>query len=104
MRAYRGKNVFIGAWHYVGLDLLFSIPVLGWILALVASFNHEKENRLHYARSFFARTLVVLLIVGIYAAIVYFTKGEAYFNMKLDTIMKKGEEFINAFALNKVGK
>lgn len=57
----------ISAWGYVGYNLLFSIPLIGFILIIVfAVGGSENINVRNYARSF----LCVLLLSVILAAIV----------------------------------
>lgn len=75
MAKYRGKNYYMGAWRYVFLDILYAIPILGFIMLLVHSFSNKNENRLHYARSYFARFLLALIIVVIMAVLCYFFVG-----------------------------
>lgn len=70
-----GKNKYLGAWHYVGLSILYAIPVLGWILLIFDAFNGQNENRKHYARSFFARALVTVILVLAALAALYALKG-----------------------------
>ena len=54
----------ISAWGYVGYNLLFAIPVVGFILLLVfACGGTPNLNLRSYARSFFCALLIVLLIV-----------------------------------------
>ena len=77
MAKYRGTNNYIGAWHYVLLDILYAIPVIGFIMLLVHSFSSNNENRRHYARSYFARFLLALIIIVIVGVVLYFTLGEA---------------------------
>ena len=64
MGVYRSKKVYLGAWHYVGLTILYAIPVIGWIIAAVHAADHNKENRLHYARFFLIRLAAAVVIVG----------------------------------------
>lgn len=75
MAKYHGKNYYMGAWHYVFLDILYAIPILGLIILLVHSFSNKNENRSHYARSYFARFLLVIIIVVIVAVLCYFFVG-----------------------------
>ncbi len=74
MTNYRGHH-YIGAWHYVLLDILYCIPLVGWIFLLIHAFSPVEENRRHYARSYFVRLFLLLLILGISAAVVYFVSG-----------------------------
>lgn len=51
----------ISAWGYFGYNLLFSIPLVGFICLIIFSFNSSNINRRSYARSFF----IIYLIIGI---------------------------------------
>ena len=62
----------ISAWGYVGWDLLFGIPIAGFIVSLVFAFGGCKNiNLIKYARSKFCAALlgfiivVVLVLVGL---------------------------------------
>ena len=43
----------ISAWGYFGYNILFSIPIIGFIFLIVFSFDSSNINRRNYARSFF---------------------------------------------------
>lgn len=43
----------LSPWAYFGYNILFSIPVIGFILLIVFSFSNDNINRRNYARSFF---------------------------------------------------
>jgi hypothetical protein len=67
---YQGPEKFrpLGAWAYFGYGLLFSIPILGFIMLIVYSFSDVNINRRNYARSYwcvYVLAAVVLLIVYI---------------------------------------
>lgn len=51
----------ISAWGYFGYNILFSIPIVGFILLIVFSLDSSNINRRNYARSFF----IVYLLLGI---------------------------------------
>lgn len=61
----------LSAWAYFGYSLLLGIPVVGFILAIVFSFNDDNINRRNFCRSYFcglliaAIIIVVLLVVGL---------------------------------------
>ena len=61
----------LSAWSYFGLSVLYAIPILGLIFLLIHSFSDKNENRRHYARSYFARFLLGVLIAIIDAVIKY---------------------------------
>ena len=63
----------LSAWAYVGYNLLFTIPIVGFIFLLIFSFSDENINRRNYARSFFCSILLILpvcIIIIVLASIV----------------------------------
>lgn len=64
----------LGAWAYFGYSLLFSLPVVGFILLLVFSFNDDNINRRNFARSHFCMMLVIA-VVAVLAIIAVFSLG-----------------------------
>lgn len=60
----------ISAWGYFGYNILFSIPLIGFILLIIFSFDSSNINRRSYARSFF---IVYLLIgIGVLISVIFF--------------------------------
>lgn len=99
MAKYRGTNHYIGAWHYVLLDILYAIPLIGFIALLVHSFSQNNENRRHYARSYFAKFLLAIIIFIILFVVLYLTVGETELNRILNDFPRAWEEFVQG--LNK---
>lgn len=60
----------IHPWGYVGYTILFSIPVIGFILLIVFSLNREKLNRMYFARSYFCFLLLGILMSIVLAVVV----------------------------------
>lgn len=56
----------LSPWAYVGYNLLFSIPLVGFILLIVYSLDSTKITRRNYARSFWCMTLVATVIAVVY--------------------------------------
>lgn len=52
----------LGPWAYFWLQVLFSVPIVGFICLIVFSFS-ENINRRNFARSYWCGLLVVLLLV-----------------------------------------
>ena len=53
----------ISAWGYVGYQLLFSIPLVGFILLLVYAFGGTANiNLKNYSRSYFCALLIGLVV------------------------------------------
>ena len=69
------ETKLLGPWAYFGLQLLFSIPLVGFILLIVFSLDNSNLNRRNYARSYWfslivglVLTLILVLIFGITGA------------------------------------
>ena len=41
----------ISVWGYIGYELLFSIPVIGWIVCIVKAIGSKNKNVLNFART-----------------------------------------------------
>ena len=60
----------ISAWGYFGYRLLFSIPIVGFILLIVFSAGATKNRNLRsYARSYWCSLIIVAVIVAIIVAV-----------------------------------
>ena len=58
----------IGMWGYLGYEILFSIPLIGFILLLVFSLGGAKNvNLRNFARSYFC-LFIIGLVLGIIIA------------------------------------
>lgn len=64
----------MGPWAYFGLQLLFSIPLVGFILLIVFSFDNSNLNRRNYARSYWCG-LIVGLVISIITVIILVATG-----------------------------
>ena len=64
-------NKPISMWGYFGLQILFALPVVGWVFAIVFSFASPNVNVRNFARSYFC----VLIIAAIIALIAMVTGG-----------------------------
>ena len=53
----------LGPWAYFGLQLLFSIPLVGFILLIVFSVDNSNLNRRNFARSYWCSLIVAVVIV-----------------------------------------
>lgn len=69
----------ISAWGYVGWDILFAIPVVGFIILLVfACGGTSNINRKKYARSKFCAFFLGLIIAAVLFLILYFVFGVTF--------------------------
>lgn len=56
----------ISAWGYFGLQLLFTIPIVGFILLIVFSFGASRNRNLKsFARSYWCWLLICAIIAAI---------------------------------------
>ena len=55
----------MGTWAYVGLTILYCVPVIGWIFLIVFSVSGKNFNRRNFSRS-----ILFFYLVGIVAYII----------------------------------
>ncbi len=65
----------LGAWAYFGLNILYSIPVIGFIFLIVFSFSDSNINRRSHARSYWCGLLIYIALVIIIFVILLATGG-----------------------------
>lgn len=70
-------------WGYVGYDILFAIPVIGFILLIVFAVSDKNMNRRYYARSYFCKMLLVLIILTVIIVIALATGSFAALSEKI---------------------
>ena len=71
----------ISAWGYVGYQILFSIPLIGFILLVIFSFSDSNINRRNFARSYFCIFLIALIlsvIMGFVLIAILAATGESF--------------------------
>ncbi len=93
LRALPEKYRPMGAWSYFGYSILFSIPIVGFICALVFACNSSKINRRNYARGWFCGLLIALILIGILFAIGVALWGFNPFIDKIVEIFKEVYKF-----------
>lgn len=57
----------ISMWGYFGYQILFSIPVIGWIFIIVFALTASNQNLKNFARSQFCVMILWLFLVVIMA-------------------------------------
>ncbi|MBS7262962.1 MAG: hypothetical protein KIG36_05085 [Eubacteriales bacterium] len=55
----------LSPWAYFGLNILYAIPIVGFIFLLCHAIGAANVNKRNFARSFFCVLVVVLIIFGI---------------------------------------
>lgn len=63
----------ISAWGYIGYGLLFAIPILGLIIAIVFSLSNENVNRRNLASSHIIGFVIAIIVCLIVICIVWFS-------------------------------
>lgn len=68
---YAGKDVqaAVGTGAFLGRLLLYSIPLIGWILCIVMSVKSKNENVKHFSRAMLLYILIGAVLCGIFIAI-----------------------------------
>lgn len=66
----------LSPWAYFGLQLLFSIPLVGFICLIVFSFDSGNINRRNFARSYWC-SLVLGIVLTVLLVFVLFATGLA---------------------------
>lgn len=59
----------LSAWSYFGYNLLFSIPLIGFICAIIFAFDDTNLNRRNFARSYFCGLLIAIIVLIVFAVI-----------------------------------
>lgn len=71
------ENKPLSPWGYFGLQILFAIPVVGFIFLIVFSFNGSNINRRNFARSYWCAVVIAVILVVVVAAVSYLASGGA---------------------------
>lgn len=57
----------ISMWGYFGYQILFSIPVIGWIFIIIFAISANNHNLRNFARSQFCILIIWLVLICITA-------------------------------------
>lgn len=74
----------LSPWAYFGLQILYSIPIVGFIFLLIHTFSAGNLNRRSFARSYWCALMIlggIALVVGIIGVVVYLFLAPAEANM-----------------------
>ena len=58
----------LSPWKYFWLNILYAIPVIGFVFLLIHAIGAHNVNKRNFARSFFCVFLIALIISGILLA------------------------------------
>lgn len=65
----------ISMWGYFGYEILFALPLIGWIILIVKALSARNVNLRNFARSYFC----LLIILSVIAAISLANSGVQFF-------------------------
>ena len=57
----------LSAWGYIGYNLLFSIPIVGFVLIIVFALDNNYIARRNYSRSY-----LIVMLIGIILSLIAF--------------------------------
>ena len=60
----------LSPWAYFGYSILFAIPLIGFIFAIVFGFDNSNLNRRNFARSYFCGLLIAVILIVLFAVLV----------------------------------
>ena len=60
----------LSPWAYFGYSILFAIPLIGLILAIVFAFDNSNLNRRNFARSYFCGLLIAVILLVLFAVLI----------------------------------
>ena len=63
----------ISMWGYFGYEILFSIPVIGFICLIIFAIGAKNVNKKNFARSYFCYTIICLVVFLVALAIILAT-------------------------------
>ena len=73
----------VTVWQYVGYSILFSLPIIGFIMILVTAFGSDKSKSLrNYAKSylvFYVIAIVIVIAFSIIGVVTAATLGSGYY-------------------------
>ena len=55
----------LSPWSYFGLEILYSIPIVGFIFLIIHAIGAKNINKRNFARSYFCFVIVVAIIIGV---------------------------------------
>ena len=57
------KYTPISMWGYFGYNILFGLPIIGFIILIIFALGHHNVNVRNYARSFFCGFILTMILV-----------------------------------------
>lgn len=63
----------ISMWEYFGYQLLFMITFIGSLALVIVALTHKNINVRNFARSYFCVSIIVLILLALFIAMVFDT-------------------------------
>ncbi len=73
----------LSPWQYFGLEILYNIPIVGFVFLLIHAIGAQNVNKKNFARAHFCLLLLVVIVIVIVVAI---SGGTAIFSNILEAI------------------
>lgn len=64
-----GQYAPLSPWAYFGLQILFSIPIVGFIFLIIFSISSSNINRRNFARSFWCVYVIAAIVIAVLFAV-----------------------------------
>ena len=90
----------ISPWGYVGYQLLYMIPIIGFIIWIIHAVSAKNHNLRNYARSYVCAVIAgIILVVLLYAAIFAIMSAlpEEYLEQILQELQKYSSDLPTSF-------
>ena len=55
----------LSPWAYVGLEILYSIPIVGLVFMIIHAIGAQNVNKKNFARSYFCFVILIVIIFGV---------------------------------------
>ena len=80
----------ISSWGYIGFNILWGIPVIGWIVWLCHALGAKNKNVKNYARSIFCSFLLSVIVIGLLVVACVTLGYAAYIEQYIDAMVGMG--------------
>ena len=87
------KNETVGFWAFLGLIVLFAIPIVGFIACIVFMFAPEKKSMKNYARAMMTWMVVNVLTTALIVSLLFSALGAALLPAINDSLGTEFESF-----------
>lgn len=73
------ENRPLSPWAYFGLQLLFAIPIVGFVFLIVFSCNGSNINRRNFARSYWCSLVIAAIVFFVVFLLVLMSGNTAHY-------------------------